>query len=64
MRVKNAWKDPSHCTKYPVPIVLTIAASVPAEFEIPVSQVKNSLAAHRGRLYYIHATFSLHYKIC
>lgn len=36
VRVKNAWKDPSHSTKYPVPIVLIMAANVPAEFEIPV----------------------------
>lgn len=54
MRVKNAWKDPSHCTKNPVPIVLIIAASVPAELEIPVSQVENLLAAYRGRPNYIY----------
>lgn len=46
VRVKNAWKDPSHSTKYPVPIVLIMAANVPAEFEIPVDKKKNNVCIY------------------
>lgn len=33
--VKNDWKEPKRSMNTPVPMVLTIAASVPAVFDIP-----------------------------
>jgi hypothetical protein len=45
VRVRKAWKDPSHWTKYPVPMVLTMAATVPMPFVIPVHAAEEKSVA-------------------
>jgi hypothetical protein len=46
---KKDWKEPKHSMKTPTPMVLTIAATVPAVFDMPARtpQIPSSFTQHR-----------------